>query len=91
MGSGNKEIVGLLQGAAIAPVSNLDYTAKWLEPRIFFSCGIAYLFQRSYESETYMNDGTTWTLTCSRDSSCDDYDSLYTLTIVTPSCVDTLE
>ena len=91
MGSGKEDIVGLLQGAAVVPVSNLDYTAAWLEPKIFFSCGIAYVFQRSYEAETTMEDGTTWVLACSRIIGSDAYDSLYTLTIVAPSCVDILE
>ena len=91
MGRGKEEMAGLFQGAAVAPVSNLDYTAAWLEPRILFSCGAAYLFQRPYEAETIMEDGTTWTLTCSRITGSEAYDSLYTLAIVAPGCVDLLE
>jgi hypothetical protein len=91
MGSGKEEIVGLIQGAAVAPISNLDYTAKWLEPKVSFSCGFAQVSQRAYEAETSMEDGTTWKLTCSRLSSSDEYDSLYTLTIITPSCTDVFE
>lgn len=91
MGSGKEEIVGLLQGAAVIPISDLNYISSWLEPKILFSCGIAYVLQQPYEAVTTMEDETTWTLTCSRNSGCDGYDSLYTLTIIAPSCVDMLE
>jgi hypothetical protein len=91
MGSGKEEMVGLLQGAAVAPISNLDYTATWLEPKVSFSCGAAYLTKGSYDAETVMKDGTTWSLTCSRNSSSSGYDSLYTLTIIAPGCAEILE
>ena len=88
MGGGKEEIIGLLQGAAVAPVSDLNYTAGWLEPRLILSCGIAYLFRKPYLAETSMQDGTTWTLACSRNTSPEEYDSAYKLTIVTPGCKD---
>ena len=91
MGGGHEKMVGSLDGAAIAPVSELDYASTWLEPKITFSCSIAYLFWRPYEVETSMRDGTTWRLTCSRHSGADGYNSLYTLTIIAPACVDIIE
>ncbi len=87
MGSGKEEIVGLLQGAAVAPVSDLDYTASWLEPRLFISCGIAYVFRQPYLAESTMQDGTTWTLACSRNMGPEVYNSAYSLTVVRPSCM----
>ncbi len=91
MGSGKEDMAGLFQGAAVAPVSDLDYTAMWLEPRIFFSCGVAYLFHRPYNAETTMQDGTTWELACARLTDSKTYDSLYTLKVVAPSCFNILE
>jgi hypothetical protein len=91
MGSGHEKMVGSLEGAAIAPVSELNYASTWLEPKITFSCSIAYLFWRSYEVETAMRDGTTWKLSCSRHSGADGYNSLYTLTIIAPACADIIK
>jgi len=85
-GYDQEKLVGLLQGAAVAPVSNLDYTARWLEPRILLPCTFAFLFQRAYEAETSMGDGTTWKLTCSRSRSPEADGSLTSLTISTPNC-----
>jgi hypothetical protein len=86
MGTGKEEIVGLLQGAAVVPVSDLDYTASWLEPKLFISCGFAYLSRQSYFTEKVMKDETTWRLSCSRESNNDTFDSLYSLTVFSPSC-----
>ena len=85
MGSGKEQMVGLLQGAAVAPVSDLGYTAGWLEPKIVW-CGIGYVLRLPYEAETTMPDGTTWRLTCSRNASTDYFNSLYTLTISALDC-----
>jgi hypothetical protein len=86
MAGGRTRIVGLLEGAAVAPVSDLNYTAAWLEPKVSLSCGLAYMLRRPYEAETSMKDGTTWKLTCTRESTCDPCSSIYTLKIVTPRC-----
>jgi hypothetical protein len=91
MAGGKIKIVGLLQGAAVAPVSDLNYTATWLEPKLTLSCGLAYVLRRPYEAETSMEDGTTWRLTCTRESTCDSCGSTYTLTVVTPRCSSLLE
>ncbi len=91
MGGGGEETVGLFQGAAVAPVSDLDYTATWLEPKISFSCGVSYVLRMPYEAEKLMDDGTNWTLTCSRSSGGEAFDALYTLKIVAPACVDIIE
>lgn len=85
-GHGQENLVGLLQGAAVAPVSDLDYTAAWLEPRILLPCTFAFAVRRSYEAETTMGDGTTWKLTCSRGFSTEADESLTSLTVSTPNC-----
>jgi hypothetical protein len=91
MAGGKTEMVGLLQGAAVAPVSDLNYTAKWLEPKLTLSCGLAYILRRPYEAKSSMEDGTTWRLTCTRESTCDSCGSTCTLTVVTPRCSSLLE
>ena len=91
MAGGRTEMVGLLQGAAVAPVSDLNYTATWLEPKLALSCGLAYLLHKPYEAEASMQDRTTWRLTCSRETNCDSCASTYTLTVVTPRCSNLLE
>ncbi len=50
MGIGEEKIAGLLQGAVVAPVSNLDYAAKWLEPKVSFSCGVAHISKATQET-----------------------------------------
>ena len=86
LGDNQEKLVGLLQGAAVAPVSNLDYTAGWLEPRILFPCTLAFALRRPYEAKSLMEDGTTWQLTCSRSRNGEVDESMTQLTIVAPSC-----
>jgi hypothetical protein len=75
-----------MQGAAVAPVSDLEYTADWLEPRLLKRCTSAFLRQTSYEDESSMDDGTTWRLLCSGDPSVANGDLVTSLTIVTTIC-----
>ena len=62
-------LAGGMEGAAVAPVSELDYTTRWLEPKVGIVCPLAWLLHRSYHAESSMDDGTTWSLSCSRESS----------------------
>jgi hypothetical protein len=84
------KLAGLLQGAAVAPVSELDYTAEWLEPRLLKQCQIALLLHNSYQDETSMANGTTWELICSRQNSID-RKLMTSLTILTPMCADAFD
>jgi|WetSurMetagenome_2_1015567.scaffolds.fasta_scaffold174173_2 hypothetical protein len=87
-GQGEDEMAGLLQGAAVAPVSDLNYTARWLEPKISLSCTFAFIFHRSYQAETLMADGTTWKLTCSRSPGEPSEEERTILTVIAPGCID---
>jgi hypothetical protein len=80
------KLAGLVQGAAVAPVSDLDYTKSWLEPRILLPCTLAFVFHRSYEAETTMPDGTTWKLICTRSISPEAEESFISFTVSTPNC-----
>jgi hypothetical protein len=75
----------------VAPVSELEYTSRWLEPRILLRCPLAFLLGMPFESETDMPDGTTWRLTCSSNPSTGDTELLTSLRVVSPKCVDALE
>lgn len=88
---GELEMVGGFAGAAVAPVSDLNYTASWLEPKLGFWCTVAHTLQTKYESMTTMKDGTTWKLTCTHDPTCVPFPSTYTLKVVTPRCSSALE
>jgi hypothetical protein len=90
MGGGKEELVGMLEGAAAAPASDLNYTT-WLESKITFSCGISNILRKSYEVEKLMEDGTTWKLTCSRKTGGETFNMLYTLKIATPGCMEVIE
>jgi len=85
------ETAGLLQGAAVAPVSELEYTSGWLEPRIILRCPIAFLLRSTFESEAEMPDGTTWKLTCSGSGAVGDVELATSLTVLTPECVNAFE
>ncbi len=91
LSSGKAEMVGWFEGAAVAPISDLNYTAGWLEPKISFQCTLAHVFQSKYESMSTMKDGTTWKLTCVHDPTCVPFPSTYTLKVVTPRCASVLE
>lgn len=84
--TGGAEMAGLMQGAAVAPVSELGYTASWLEPKLMFYCGAANLFGKAYQADAAMKDGTSWNLLCSSLPDSDTFRSLYTLTVTTPDC-----
>ena len=81
------ETAGLLQGAAVAPVSELEYTSGWLEPRVFLRCPLTFLLRSMFESEAEMPDGTTWKLTCSGSGALGEVELATTLTVLTPECL----
>lgn len=65
-GSAQAEFAGLLQGAAVAPVSDLDYISSWLEPKLLLNCSAAFLARERYVAAETMPDGTAWRLECTR-------------------------
>ncbi len=85
------ETAGLLQGAAVAPVSELDYTSRWLEPRILLRCPLAFLFRSTYTSEAEMGDGTTWRLSCTGSGQLGEVQLATTLAVLTPECIDAFD
>jgi hypothetical protein len=86
-GKGEETLVGLLEGAAVVPLSDLNFTTKWLEPKISFQCTIANILHRTYSAESKMKDGTTWKLTCSRLPGDTTADSAYEFSVTTPDCL----
>ncbi|MHB8086708.1 MAG: hypothetical protein ACYDH2_00515 [Anaerolineaceae bacterium] len=86
-GNGEENLVGLLEGAAVVPISDLNFTAKWLEPKIAIQCTIANIFHRTYNAESTMKDGTTWKLTCSRPVGDTNAESTYNFSVTTPDCL----
>jgi hypothetical protein len=86
-GKGDEILVGLLEGAAVVPISDLNFTEKWLNPKIKFQCTLANIFHRSYSAESAMKDGTTWKLTCSRLPGDASTASTYTFSVTTPDCL----
>jgi hypothetical protein len=84
------KLAGLLQGAAVAPVSELDFTSEWLEPRLLKQCQTAFLLKNSYKDEASMGDGTTWKLICSGQHSVD-RKLMTSLTILAPMCTDAFD
>jgi hypothetical protein len=76
------ELAGLLQGATVAPVSQLEYTSRWLEPRVLLSCPLAFLLRRPFASETDMPDGSSWRLACSRVPSSGNAELLISLRVI---------
>jgi hypothetical protein len=85
------ETAGLLQGAAAAPVSQLEYTSRWLEPRTLIHCPLAFLSRSTYESEIEMHDGTIWKLSCSGSGQLGEVELATTFTVLTPECADALQ
>jgi hypothetical protein len=85
------EFAGLLQGAAVAPVSQLEYTSRWLEPRVLLSCPLAFLLRKPFESQTDMPDGASWRLSCSRIPSSGNAELLISLRVVSSKCADAFE
>jgi len=67
-GSPQAEFAGQLLGAAVAPLSDLEYTTSWLQPKILFSCPRAYLLREQYVFSETMPDGTVWKLECGRQA-----------------------
>ena len=87
VGYSEEKWVGLLQGAAVAPVSDLNFTAAWLEPKIAFPCVLANLLHRTYTAESTMKDGSTWRLSCSRQRGGLEADSLTDFSVTVPGCL----
>ena len=81
---GKSKLGGLILGAAVAPVSDLNYTAGWLEPKILKSCLPSMILQKPYEEEKTFDDGTTWKLTCTKMSGIGE--TMVTLAVLTPAC-----
>ena len=65
-GSPQAEFAGYLQGAAVAPLSDLEDTASWLEPKVLFRCPLAFFLRDQFVSSETMEDGTFWRLECER-------------------------
>lgn len=78
------ELGGLILGAAAAPVSDFNYTADWLEPKILASCLPSLLLKSSYSDEKTFDDKTTWKFTCYKMPGIGE--AMYQLTILTPRC-----
>ena len=85
-GSPAAEFAGYLQGAAVAPLSNLDYTTTWLQPKILLSCPLAFLLRGEYVSSENLEDGTFWKLECRRQSSQGFADLEYSFAVATDTC-----
>lgn len=86
-GKGEEELVGLLEGAAVVPISDLNFTTKWLEPKISVPCTIANLLHKTYSAESEMKDGTTWKFTCSKLPGDTSAYSAYEFSVTTPDCL----
>jgi hypothetical protein len=74
-------------GVHVVLLSDLNFTTKWLEPKITFPCTLANLLHRSYSAESKMKDGTTWKLTCTRYPGDTTADSAYEFSVTTPDCL----
>ena len=81
------EMAGLMQGAAVAPISELEYTSGWLEPRILLRCPIPLLLRSEYVSEGEMEDGTIWRLSCSGGGELGEVELSMMFSVLTPECV----
>jgi hypothetical protein len=79
------KVAGGLEGAAVAVISDLDYTSGWLEPKVTLTCSLAYLARKVYHSEEVMKDGTRWDLACGRTADDDRYRLSFTVTA--PACM----
>jgi hypothetical protein len=80
------ELAGYFQGAAAAPISELDYLSDWLEPKITWNCSFAFLFRTEYYDEKVMDDGTIWKFSCSRSGEKIETYSKINLEIISDKC-----
>lgn len=85
-GSPQAEFAGQLQGAAIAPLSDLEYGTSWLQPKILLSCTSAFLRREQYVSSETMPDGTAWKLECGRQADPAYADLELSLAVLTQQC-----
>lgn len=82
------ELAGLMQGAAVAAVSDPSYTGGWLQPKIALRCPLAFLLRNSYAAEESMPDGTLWRLGCSVDPATESLEMMTSLSISKPACAE---
>ena len=85
-GSPQAKFAGYLQGAAVAPVSDLELLSGWLEPKILFRCPLAFLVRNEYIHSETMADGTFWKLECQRPGDPLYADLEYTFSVATQKC-----
>ena len=85
------ELAGFLQGAAVAPVSDLDYLDKWIEPKLWLHCSRAFLFRDLYQATEVMADGTTWELVCRRAGMSPSDELDISLTVRSQQCADVVK
>jgi hypothetical protein len=85
-GSPQAEFAGQLQGAAVAPISDLGYTTSWLEPKLLFSCTGAFLRREQYVASESMPDETVWKLECGRPADPAFADLELSLAVITQQC-----
>jgi hypothetical protein len=85
-GSPQAEFAGQLQGAAIAPISDLEYGTSWLQPKILLNCTVAFLGREQFISSENMPDGTSWKLECRRPAEPAFADLELSLAIDTQQC-----
>ena len=85
------KLAGFLQGAAVAPVSDLDNLGKWIEPKLWLHCSQAFLFRDEYRANEAMADGTTWELVCRREGTSPSDELEISLTVRSEQCFDAFE
>ena len=90
-GSPQAEFAGLLQGAAVAPISDLEYTTRWLEPKILTNCTLAFVGRDQYLASETMRDGTAWALECGRPAAPAYADLELSLRVTTPQCQEPIQ
>lgn len=82
------ELAGLMQGAAVAAVSDMSYIGSWLQPKLLLRCPLAFLLRNSYSAEESMPDGTLWRLGCSVDPAAESLAMTTSLSISKPECTE---
>jgi hypothetical protein len=85
------EQAGLLQGAAVAPISELEYMSRWLESKILLRCPLAFFLRSTFASDTEMEDGTIWEFSCTSSGQLSEAELTTTLTVLTPECMDAID
>ena len=90
-GSPRAEFAGQLLGAAVAPLSDLEYGSSWLQPKIVVNCSLASLRREPYASSETMPDGTGWRLGCGRPAAPAYADLELSLSVNTPQCQDPIQ